>query len=385
MAAPDALPHVAPAHASETAPGPHPVAAVNPARGAELAAARTRPMPKATERDEFRYRLSVGCARLASWIVWALTDRGRERLALLGGRLFYRISPTYRENVRSNLRQILGPDPSEAELDAVIRNVFLTSARNFVDLLHAPRMSRAALIRAVDVAPADRARLDAALAGGKGAVIVSAHLGAFDFIGQGLHLLGYPLTVVTARTTARFVFDGVTYLRGAGGPALVEPTPAGIRRTIQTLRAGKCVAILVDRDFFQNGRPVVFFGHETTLPVGALRIARDTGAPIVPIFTRRVGDAYVLDVEPAFRVQRTADPEADLRAGLASLVPVLEAAIRRAPEQWVMFQRVWPAEPADPVRAFPVGSPFVPAPGPARDAGWRRWRDRLARRARRGG
>jgi KDO2-lipid IV(A) lauroyltransferase len=246
-------------------------------------------------------------------------------------------------------------------------------------------MSRGDLVRALKISAEDRAHLDAALAEGHGVVIVSAHLGAFDFVGQGLHLLGYPLTCVTARTTARFVFDGVTFLRGSQGPAMVDATPVGIRRTIQVIRHGGCAVILVDRDFFMNGMRVVFFGRETTLPIGALRIARETGAPVVPVFPQRVPGGHVLRIDEPFRIERTADLDADLADGLQRLVPVLERAIGRAPGQWVMFQRVWPEEPADPVRAFPVGSPFAVAAAPRRAAGLRRWIDRVVRGARRDG
>ena len=328
----------------------------------------------------FSFRFSIWSARAASWIVWAMPGPARDLLAALGAYAFFRFSQTYRENVLSNIRQVLGPEVEQAAVDATVRRVFRTSAQNFIDLMLSPRMSPDAVRNAVKLSPEARATLDSALALGHGAVIVSAHLGAFDFIGQGLNLNGYPLTVVTARTTSRFVFDGVTYLRGVHGPAMVEPTPAGIRRTIQALRQGRCAAILVDRDFFQNGRSVTFFGRETTLPIGALRIARESGAPIVPVLTHRTDSGHVLTVYDPITIDRTTNIDADLESALHRLVPVLERAIGGAPGQWVMFQRVWPESPVDPVRAFPVGSPFATAPERPPAAGLPA---RLARPARR--
>jgi KDO2-lipid IV(A) lauroyltransferase len=297
-------------------------------------------------------RLSLLIARLTSRIIWVLPSQARLSLARVGGWLFYRFSQTYRENVQANLRQVFGSDRAT-------REVFRTSARNFVDLLRSPWLSHETLTHSVAISDEGHQILRAALAEGKGVLIVSAHLGAIDFIGQCLHHLGYEMTVVTARTTSRFIFDGVTYLRGQQGLDMVEPTPAGLKRTLDALRHGRCVALLADRDFLQNGKPVVFFGRATTLPVGALRLARETGAPIVPLFTRRVGSGHQLLVRSPIRVARTADPDADIAAGLHQLVPVVEDAIRRTPSQWVMFQPVWPKLPVDPVRAFPVGSPFA--------------------------
>jgi KDO2-lipid IV(A) lauroyltransferase len=115
---------------------------------------------------------------------------------------------------------------------------------------------------------------------------------------------------------------------------------------------------VTDRDFFQNGRPVTLFGRETTLPPGAVRIARDSRAPIIPIFARRVGNVHELMIYDSYEVPKTTDIDADIDAGLAWVVGVLERAISTAPDQWVMFQAVWPSEPADLVRAFPAESPL---------------------------
>jgi hypothetical protein len=89
-----------------------------------------------------------------------------------------------------------------------------------------------------------------------------------------------------------------------------------------------------------------------------VRIARDSGAPIVPTFARREGDGYMILIEEPFFVPKTDNVEADVQAGLELLVAVLERNLRAAPDQWVMFQRVWTDEPRQAVRVFPVGSPL---------------------------
>lgn len=326
------------------------------AAGAERAP--RRPQFRREDRQEFRYLLAIFVARTASRLVWLMPIWFRGWLANRGGDAYYRLFKTYRGNVAANLRYALGPEASDAEIDAVSRTVFRMSGRNFADVLIGPHVSPQALADAMTTTPEDLARLDAALAQGKGAILITAHLGAFDSIGHALLGLGYKVTTVTGRTTARFLFDAVTHLRRAHGVGIVEATPSGVRRVIQALRRGECAGFITDRDFFQNGKPVVFFGHETTLPPGPVRIARDTGAPIVPLIARRTADGYGLAVGEPFGVERTNDLEADLERGLERVVAFLEAAIRAAPDQWVMFQQVWPTAPADPVRVFPVGSPL---------------------------
>jgi lauroyl/myristoyl acyltransferase len=141
---------------------------------------------------------------------------------------------------------------------------------------------------------------------------------------------------------------------------MVEPTPSGVRQALKALRRGECVAFVSDRDYLQNGRELTFFGRKTTLPPGAIRMARDTGAPVQPVFTRRVKGGHEMRLFPSFQVPRTKNQDEDIAAGFQKLVAVLETAIGASPDQWVMFQRVWRDEPVVPVRAFPVGSPFAP-------------------------
>jgi len=115
---------------------------------------------------------------------------------------------------------------------------------------------------------------------------------------------------------------------------------------------------LSDRDFFQNGREVTFFGRTTTLPPGAIRIARDTGAVIVPIFSYRLRRGHELRIFEPFTVATTDDVGADVELGLDQLVEHLERGISGNLGQWAMFQRVWLDQPAPAVRVFPVGSPL---------------------------
>jgi len=117
-----------------------------------------------------------------------------------------------------------------------------------------------------------------------------------------------------------------------------------VREAIAHLRQGKVLCLLSDRDFFLNGQDVEFFGEETTLPTGAARLARDTGATIVPIFTVRHQHGHALMIEPSFRVEKSADRDADVELGMKRVVGAMELAISNAPDQWVMFQRVWPEE-----------------------------------------
>lgn len=308
--------------------------------------------------DSLKLTIAVLLARAVSRFFWLFSRRTLYRVADTGGLCFYYLFPTYRNNVISNLRHVLGDEATDAEVRRMARSVFRTSARNFADLMRVPHLSRERFLDSVRTPPETLDRLEAAAESGKGAILVTAHYGAFDYVGQIIWLEGYSLTLLTARTVPEFIDAAVSYLRGSRGARLEPATPGGLRRIISALRRGELIGLVADRDFFQNGKPVCFFGKETTLPPGPVRIARETGAPIMPTFARREGDGYYLEVEDPFPVPKTDDVELDIRNGLNRLVAVFERHLRAAPEQWVMFQRVWTEAPPQAVRVFPVGSPL---------------------------
>jgi KDO2-lipid IV(A) lauroyltransferase len=319
---------------------------------------RRGPLFRREEKHEIRHLLSVWCAVALSWSFWLMPPVIRYWIADRISDITAILSTTYTRNVRDNLTKAAGGSLSDEEMAAHIKSIFRTSARNFMDLITMARVSARSLRNAITVTEGDWSMIENAIAKGRGVVFVTAHVGCFDFIGQLFRARGYKLTIVTGRTTSRFIFDGVTHLRASRGNALVEPTPSGVRNVIRALRRGECSVFLSDRDFFQNGRPVTFFGHETTLPPGAIRIARDTGAVVVPIFSRRRNRGHEIRIFEPFVVESTRNVDADVDAGLQILSRHLERGISGNLDQWAMFQRVWPAEPPPPVRVFPVGSPL---------------------------
>lgn len=326
----------------------------------ESAPATTRrPQFRKEERREFRHQLSVGVAIALSWLFWLIPPPVRGWFADRCGDLFYRASSTYPRNVRENVEIVQAYTGREqADSEPLVRSIFRTSARNFMDLIIIPRLRRKTFITSVRLDQGSWRTLDDALAAGKGGLLVTGHLGCFDYIGQALVARGYKLTVVTGRTTSRFIFDGVTWLRGSRGLAMVEPTPSGVRAVMKAVRRNEFAVFLADRDFFQNGYDVTFMGQETTLPPGPVRIARETGAPIIPILSRRVKRGHEVSFGDPFLVERTKDMKADMAAGMERLVTELERVITASLDQWVMFQRVWPEHRHVPVRVFPVGSPL---------------------------
>lgn len=297
-----------------------------------------------SQRRDLTYYAAAEFAAISSWVVRIVPDPIVDFVARRIGDVSYLLSRQWRSNVESNLSHVLDLPPDSARIHRTTRTIFQTNALNIATLLRSPHQGPNKLLRTLTLTHGKWDVMDEALAHGQGVIVLTAHLGSFDTMGSAVRARGYPMAALTAKTTGRFAFEFVSFLRQSHNLELIEASSSGVREAIAHLRAGNVLCLLSDRDFFLNGRELTFFGEETTLPTGAARLARDTGATIVPIFTMRRGRGHVLMIQPPFTIEKTDDRDADIAAGMARVAQILEEAIALAPDQWVMFQRVWPEE-----------------------------------------
>jgi phosphatidylinositol dimannoside acyltransferase len=219
--------------------------------------------------------------------------------------------------------------------------VVATVTRNYLDLVRAPSLSEAALGRQFTFV--HRERLESAIARGRGVIVVGPHLGNFSLVAQAAARQGTRVTVVVERLRPAALFDVFTSLRGSHGVRIVAAGPEGVRQMLATLRRGEVLALAGDRDVTGGGAPIPFFDAPAPLPLGPATLALRTGAALLPMFTYRVGpDRSVVVVQPPIEPVATGDRAADIAATTALVADALAAAIRVAPDQWAVLQRVWP-------------------------------------------
>ncbi|MCC6217664.1 MAG: lysophospholipid acyltransferase family protein [Polyangiaceae bacterium] len=246
------------------------------------------------------------------------------------------LQPSVRRRVRENHRLALGRRPWVVEARDVART-FVAFAHCLTEALAAGR------------AEAERAtprvvgweRLAAAAAGGRGVIVLTAHVGGWD-AGSALLArdLGRPVLVVMrpeADAGARAVSDaarrrgGVRVLHGGGGPheALA---------LLASLRAGGIVALQLDRAPREvRTLPCELFGEPYAVPDGPFRLAALSGAPIALVLVRRIAAFdYEVDVRAVLRVERQAG-RSERAAAASSVLRELEAFIRAHPTQWFDF------------------------------------------------
>lgn len=271
-----------------------------------------------------------------------LPPRAGYRLARWVGRQVYRLMPNLRRDLASNISHVLGPSATEEQVLAVVQQQCVYVVKNLYDLFRLGRLTSEEVARVTHVEGSER--LFHELAGGRGVIVISAHLGSTEVVGQMPTVFGVPLTGMALRTKPEWRFQFALRLRRSHGLNLV-PTDQSPIVLFRALKRNEIVALPCDQDLTGNGRVVTFFGSPTRLPDGPLRIAFRTGAHVLPVFALRLpDDTFVLEFESPLQLPNTRDREADLDAGMQVVVSLLERRIRAHPEQWLVTGRVWTEE-----------------------------------------
>lgn len=182
-----------------------------------------------------------------------------------------------------------------------------------------------------------------AKARGRGVLVATAHLGNWEFSAFAHALLTEPMAVVVRPMDNPRLDELITCYRTMSGNQVLGRGQDFLRPLVETLRANGAVGILVDQNVTADrGVFVDFFGRKACVDAGLARLAHRTGAAVVPgyaLWSEEEG-RYVLHFEE--EIPLTGDAVADTQAVQARL----EAAIRRAPDQWLWIHRRWKTRPA---------------------------------------
>lgn len=254
-------------------------------------------------------------------------------------------SPERRAMIQRHLRRA-DPTLSGQRLRRASQHAFDSYARYWLESFRLPTLSVDAVARGWDVDGYEH--IVEALGHGNGVILVLPHLGGWEWAGRWIVDQGHDITVVVEKVEPPELFDWFVDLRSELGMNVV-PLGGGAAGTLmQALRDNHVVCLLADRDIQRGGPEVEFFGERTTLPAGPAMLSLRTGAPILPTgvyFTDRV-DGHFGWVRPPLPVERTdARLREDVNRITQALALDLEILIRRAPEQWHMFQPNWPSDP----------------------------------------
>jgi Kdo2-lipid IVA lauroyltransferase/acyltransferase len=187
-----------------------------------------------------------------------------------------------------------------------------------------------------------------ALARGKGVLVLTGHLGAWELSSFYHSLMGHPMSMVIRRLDNRHLDTYVNAIRCMHGNRIL-PKDDFARSLLTSMHLGHAVGILMDTNMTPpQGVFASFFGKEACTGSGLARIALKTGAAVLPGFMlwEPAERKYVLHFGPPLEFARTGINDADVLAATQQCNDVLEEWIRRYPDQWLWIHRRWKTRPA---------------------------------------
>ena len=182
----------------------------------------------------------------------------------------------------------------------------------------------------------------AALEKGRGVLLCSAHLHTAELAGRFM-ALEQPVTIVFRPQNDRVIETVAHRRRATYYPNMIHYRD--MRGVVRALRRNEVVWYAPDIDAGTKRSVFVpFFGVPAASLTATARLAKLTGAPVVPCFYFRRADrtGYDIHVEPPLQKYPSGDPMVDT----ARINELIEAAVRRHPEQYLWQHRRFKSRPA---------------------------------------
>jgi KDO2-lipid IV(A) lauroyltransferase len=240
----------------------------------------------------------------------------------------------------ANLRQALGSELSEDRLRAICRGSFQHLGLVLAEFLRLPGLTPAQLLDRFQVTGLDH--VQAARASGRGVVLITAHVGNWEWLSAVQMHLGVQAVIVTRHAHVGAV-DRFWQRRRARCGIEVVDSAGSLPQILRLLRAGRPIGLAIDQ---HEGGPgavrVPFLGREAgTTRTPALLAAR-TGCAVLPAWSWRDDTGlHHASFGPEIPLVTGATLEETVALSTRAYNAWLEGVVRAHPEQWLWVHRRW--------------------------------------------
>lgn len=278
--------------------------------------------------------LAAFCARLA----FEQALRLGRRLGWFIGR-FLRVR---RAEVLKTLRSCF-PEKSAAEICAIADGMYGNLGLVLVETFSVAKLDRAYADRHVDMVGFDHVVETLKL--GRGAIMLTAHIGNFELLGLMSALYGVPLTVIT-KTIRPAALNAYWERTRARFGVKIVPARRSFRTCMRVLRNNELLGFILDQNMRREwGIFVDFFGRPACTSPGLALLSAHCGSPVIPIFNIRQPDGrHRVEVHAPLAPPPDHKPET-IRRATQEYTAIIEAVVRAHPEQWIWLHRRWRTQP----------------------------------------
>ena len=255
------------------------------------------------------------------------------------GELQYRIGGRDRRRMQAEMAQALGRPADDPAVPAMLREAYRVNTAAVLEIMAMldRRQDEAMLVDRCEVEGLEHLR--AALAEGRGAILMAAHMGNAALVPLRLASAGWPVSVLYKESrmmSADFFLEGLERY-GIQGIA----ANAGLRaygQMLAALKQGRIVFLMLDQGVKQakDGQMHRFLGKDMPMPAGPAQLARAARAPVLPVATLAATPRWRFALQPLLTLGQES-----LEADVATLVRATERIVLDQPQLWSWQQRRW--------------------------------------------
>jgi len=260
------------------------------------------------------------------------------------GRLTPYISSKHYRRVLADISGAFGDRYSPDELTGIARRFYQRLGESLVEFLRLPSLSADEIRRWTRLEGTEH--LEAALAQGNGAILLSGHVGNWELCGTLMGLSAYPTTAIARPQMDTALTEFFNRTREAHGLKVVSMTD--VRNCLRVLKRNECLGVIGDVNANTPGAFVQFLGRPAATYTGVAYMALTLGSPILPLFDTRLPDhSHCIRIGPPIPPVNTGDRPRDLLLTTMRAQYVIQQEIRRRPEDWFWLLGRWRTRPDD--------------------------------------
>lgn len=265
--------------------------------------------------------------------------RGRQLLGWLIGLLWFDIFRVRRQQAIANV-QLAFPKLSRAEATKVARKSLIHMGHNIIEIACFPFLNHRQVLGRVEFKNLDR--LEKALEKGKGAFLLTAHIGNGDFATAAFSAKGLGMSLISKEFKSKWLNDFWFRVRESFGTQMIPPRKSSYH-ILKALKQGRTVIFVLDQYTAPpNGIVTEFFGKKTGTAFGLALLAQRSGAPVVPAYTYRTSyGQHVVEILDPLDFKEFPSSENPVQKNTQIYCDVVEQMIRNKPEQWMWVHRRW--------------------------------------------
>jgi len=253
--------------------------------------------------------------------------------------LFFYLIPIRKKVVFNNLK-IAFPENDFQTNKKLAFKIYLSFAITLVEILYLPYINKQELVNSVECTNPEL--IVKKYKDGKGVILLSSHYGNWEFVAISVAIqIQLPFSVIVKPLRNPLVYEWMNKTRTKFGNEVV-PLGISIRKTYQTLKEKKIVAMVADQRGPAEGVRVDFFEKKVSAYTGPAALALKTGVPLIcGIPVRQKGYKYKVDLVEISQQNLPDGDEEKILEISQRYTSYLEKIIRDNPEQWLWMHNRW--------------------------------------------